>query len=58
MAETTGSAFKVAGALLALALVLAIVGLVVRVVRWLLIIAAVLVVAAAAVRWLVGRRTS
>lgn len=53
MAETT-SAFKVAGALLALALVLAIVGLVVRVVRWLLILAAVLVVAAAAVRWLVG----
>lgn len=41
--------------LLAAALVLAVVGLVVRVLRWLLYLAIVLVVVAAAVRWARGR---
>jgi hypothetical protein len=55
MADTTANAIRIAGALLLLAVVLAIIGLVVRVVRWLVVVAAVLLLAAAAVRWLLGR---
>lgn len=52
------NAAKIAGALLALALLLAILGLVLKAVRWLLIIAAVVVVVAAAIGAAAKRRRS
>lgn len=55
MATNPRSAVRIAGALLVLAVVLAIIGLVIRVARWLVVVAAVLLLAAAAVRWLLAR---
>ena len=46
---------KIVLLLLGAALVLAVIGLVVRVLRWLLYLAIVLVVVAAAMRWVRGR---
>ncbi len=46
---------RIALVLLAVAIALAVVGLVLRALRWLLYVAIVVLLVAAAVRWLVGR---
>jgi hypothetical protein len=46
---------KLAAVLIVVALALAVVGLVVRVLRWLLYVAVVVLLLAAAAKWLVGR---
>lgn len=46
---------KLAGLLLVAAIILAIVGLIVRALRWLLYVAIFVLLVAAAVRWLTGR---
>jgi hypothetical protein len=56
--ERTKGVLGLAGALLAVALLLAIAGLVLDALRWLLIIAAVALVVAAAVGWVARRGES